>query len=202
LDHIHTIQGKPVVVHKELNQILTKYLQDVLAMYDAGVKLLFADVQEIRRIMEKELIDMDYEEITLQYLEELATLYVETFNAEPWNDEWTIDTAKKRLQQIINTEDSYGLCICQNNLMCGAILGNMEQYYNGIMFNIKEFWIKNGMRGNGIGTRLFQEFENRLKGKSVNEIILFTSKGDFTEHFYHKQNMKSNSDMVFMTKQL
>ncbi len=202
LDHIHTIQGKPVVVHKELNQILTKYLQDVLAMYDAGVKLLFADVQEIRRIMEKELTDMHYEEIVLQHLEELAALYVETFNAEPWNDEWTIDTAKKRLQQIINTEDSYGLCIYQNSLMCGAILGNMEQFYSGIMFNIKEFWIKNGMRGNGIGTQLFQELENRLKDKDVNEIILFTSKGDFTEHFYHKQNMKSNSDMVFMTKQL
>ena len=58
------------------------------------------------------------------------------------------------------------------------------------------------MRGNGIGTQLFREFENRLKDRNVNEIILFTSKGDFTEHFYHKQDMKSIPDMVFMVKQL
>ena len=143
-----------------------------------------------------------YEEITLYHLDELASLYVETFNSEPWNDEWTISTAKKRLQQMINTEDSYGLCLCQNSCICGAILGSIEQFYNGTMFNIKEFWIKNGMRGKGIGTQIFEEFENRLRDRNVNEIILFTSKGDFTEHFYHKQNMKSNTDMVFMAKQL
>ena len=55
LDHVHTIQGQPIVVHKELNKILNKNLQDVLAMYDSGVKLLFTNVQEIRCIMEQEL---------------------------------------------------------------------------------------------------------------------------------------------------
>ena len=55
LDHVHTIQGQPIMVHKELNKVLTKNLQDVLAMYASGVKLLFTNVQEIRRIMELEL---------------------------------------------------------------------------------------------------------------------------------------------------
>lgn len=44
------------MVHKELNKVLVKNLQDVLAMYDSGVKLLFANVQEIRRIMEQEIL--------------------------------------------------------------------------------------------------------------------------------------------------
>lgn len=30
-----------------------------------------------------------YKEVTLDSLDELAHLYVETFNSEPWNDEWT-----------------------------------------------------------------------------------------------------------------
>lgn len=47
---------------------------------------------------------MDYEEITIDHLDELASLYVETFNSEPWNDKWTISTATKRLHQMINTE--------------------------------------------------------------------------------------------------
>ena len=57
LDHVHTIQGKPIMVHKELNKSLVKNLQDVLAMYDLGVKLLFPNVEEIRNIMEQELYD-------------------------------------------------------------------------------------------------------------------------------------------------
>ena len=132
---------------------------------------------------------MYYEEITIDHLDKLAELYVETFNSEPWNDEWTVCTAKKRLHQMINTEDSFGLCAYQEGNMCGAILGCMEQFYHKIMFNIKEFWVKNGMRGHGVGTQIFSEFEKRLKEKQVGQIILFTSKGDFTEHFYHKQHM-------------
>lgn len=62
--------------------------------------------------------------------------------------------------------------------------------------------MKNGMRGCGLGTQIFLEFEKCLREKEVSEIILFTSKGDFTEHFYHKQNMKSNLNMIFMGKQL
>ncbi|MBR3823951.1 MAG: GNAT family N-acetyltransferase [Lachnospiraceae bacterium] len=145
---------------------------------------------------------MYYKEITLDHLEELASLYVETFNSEPWNDEWTISTAKKRLQQMINTEDSYGLCAYEDGDLCGAILGCMEQFYNGIMFNVKEFWVKNGRRGQGLGTQIFAEFEKRLKEKQVEQMILFTSRGDFTEHFYHKQNMETNPRMIFMEKRI
>lgn len=143
-----------------------------------------------------------YEEITLHHLEGLASLYMETFNAEPWNDKWTIDTVTKRLHQMINTEDSYGLCAYYDNVLCGGILGCVEQFYDGQMFNLKEFWVKNGMRGQGIGSCIFAEFERCLKEKQIHAMILFTAKGDFTEHFYQKQNMKTNSNMVFMEKQL
>ena len=145
---------------------------------------------------------MHYEEITIDHLDKLASLYVETFNSEPWNDGWTICTATKRLHQMIYTEDSYGLCVYQDGVICGAILGCMEQFYNGTIFNIREFWVKNSLRGQGIGTQIFLECEKRLKDRQVGTIILFTSKGDFTEHFYYKQNMKLNPQMVFMEKKL
>jgi len=56
------------------------------------------------------------------YLDELAQLYVETFNAEPWNDEWTFETARKRLQQLLHSEDSFGLCVYQSGQLWGAVL--------------------------------------------------------------------------------
>lgn len=145
---------------------------------------------------------LNYEEITLHHLNKLTKLYIETFNAEPWNDKWTLDTAGKRLHQMINTEDFYGLCAYQNEGICCAVIGCMEQFYNGVMFSIREFWVKNENRGQGIGTLILKEFENRLKAKGVNEIILFTSKGDYTEHFYFKQGFASNQNMVFMEKHI
>ena len=141
-----------------------------------------------------------YEEITENHLDELVRLYVDTFNAAPWNDEWTFETARKRLYMMLHTEVSFGLCVYHEGQMCGALLGAMEQFYDGLMFEVKEFWVKNKMRGNGIGSKLFAEMERCLKERGVKNIILITAKGDATEHFYHKQGMGTDPDMVFMTK--
>ena len=146
--------------------------------------------------------ELYYEEMTENHLDELACLYVETFNAEPWNDEWTFETARKRLYMMLHTNVSFGLCVYQEGQMCGAVLGATEQYYDGLMFEVKEYWVKNEMRGHGIGSNLFAEMEKRLQERGVKNIILLTAKGDATEHFYHKQGMETAPDMVFMTKRI
>lgn len=146
--------------------------------------------------------ELHYEEMTEKHLDELAQLYEETFNAAPWNDEWTFETARKRLCMMLHTDVSFGLCVYRDGRMCGAVLGATEQYYDGLMFEVKEYWVKNEMRGHGIGSKLFTEMEKRLQERGVKNIILITAKGDATEHFYHKQGMGTDPDMVFMTKRI
>lgn len=57
-DHIHTIENKPITVHKELNRILTENLREVLALYNRGMKLTYTDIARIKVAMEKELENM------------------------------------------------------------------------------------------------------------------------------------------------
>ena len=57
-DHIHTIENKPITVHKELNRILTENLREVLALYNRGMKLAYTDIARIKVAMEKELENM------------------------------------------------------------------------------------------------------------------------------------------------
>ncbi len=54
-DHIHTVQDQPVTIHKKLNKLLVENLNEVLAMYNRGVRLTFTDIRTIKTIMEKEL---------------------------------------------------------------------------------------------------------------------------------------------------
>ncbi len=145
---------------------------------------------------------MRFEEITLSDLEELAAMYVESFNAPPWNDEWTMDSACKRIQQMVNCEDFYGLKAYQEDILCGMIFGNEEQFFDGIMFNIKEFCVRTDLQKCGLGSQILSEFENRLRKKGIKEIMLFTSRGNGTEEFYHKRGLQSYDSMVMMGKQL
>nr|WP_207731486.1 GNAT family N-acetyltransferase [Clostridium botulinum] len=138
--------------------------------------------------------------MTISDIKEVVDIYVHTFNSPPWNDKWTIETASKRLYQMINCESSYGLVAYEDELICGMILGSEEQYYDGVVFNIKEFCVRNDIRNKGLGTKIFEEFENRLKGKGITEITLVTTKDYSTEGFYKKRGLQSNNEMVVMGK--
>lgn len=145
---------------------------------------------------------MEYKEISIVQLNELSKMYVDTFNSEPWNDKWTIEIAKKRLNQIINTTDFYGLSAYNEGNLWGMILGIMEQFYDGVIFNIKEFCIKNELRGKGLGSELLKELEIQAKEFGVIQIVLSTSKGDYTEHFYHNNGFESYNDLTLMGKKI
>ena len=49
-DHVHTIQEQPVTIHKKLDKVLVENLNEVLAMYNRGIKLTFTDIKAIRNI--------------------------------------------------------------------------------------------------------------------------------------------------------
>ncbi|MFT8709279.1 MAG: GNAT family N-acetyltransferase [Sporolactobacillus sp.] len=145
---------------------------------------------------------MDFFEISKQDITELADLFIATFNSPPWNDKWTTGTASKRLHQFINCEGFYGLKAYENTELCGMILGSEEQFYNGIVFTIKEFCVANDRRGKGIGTQIIAEFEKRLRGKGVSQLILATLREDRTEGFYRRRGFHSIETMVMMGKEL
>jgi len=143
-----------------------------------------------------------YKELTNEHIKEIAEIYVDAFNSEPWNDEWTIDSAFKRISQMINCEGFDGLVAYEDEKLIGMILGNHEYYYNGMHFNIKEFCVDLKLKGKGIGSKLFEEFLKRLKSRGIDEVILLTSKTEGTEGFYNKHGFKSFEGMVMMGKKI
>ena len=145
---------------------------------------------------------MIYLELEEKHLPALAELYVEAFNAPPWNDQWTVESAAKRLSQMMNCEGFYGLVSVEDDRICGMILGNHEIFYDCTHFNIKEFCVDIKLRGAGVGTKLLDEFLSRLKERGIDEAILFTSRTDGTEGFYHKRGFRSFNSMVMMGKAL
>ncbi|MBM7613974.1 GNAT family N-acetyltransferase [Alkaliphilus hydrothermalis] len=128
-----------------------------------------------------------------------AELYVELFNAEPWNDRWTVATAYKRLENIYNTPHFVGMKYLESGEIKGAIFGNCQQWYLGMHYNLMEMFVVADSQGKGIGASLMMTLETELKLLGVNTIILFTSK-DETDVFYKKQGFKELGFMCMMEK--
>lgn len=147
-------------------------------------------------------LDLKYKDLTLNDLNELINIYIDAFNSEPWNDKWTKESAYKRLHAMINVEDFYGLGAYKDDKICAGIIGCKEEYYDGTIYNLREFFVDNSLRGHGIGTKIFSEIEKRLKSQNVREIVLYTKRGIMTEGFYEKCNFNIYDNMIVMGKKL
>lgn len=145
---------------------------------------------------------MEYREIKEENISEMAEIFTEAFNREPWNDEWTQETAFKRLHSFVNTEGAYGLCAYNENKLRAFILGAEEQYYDGRVFNIKEFAVNQNERGAGIGSAIYGELEKRLKEMGIKRIVLNTIRGRYTEGFYNKKGFETSSQIICMEREI
>ena len=143
---------------------------------------------------------MEYIRIQEDFLVECARIYVRTFNSEPWNDHWTEETAFKRLSDIFNTPGFFGIAAAEDGFVKAAIFGNIEQWYEGSMYFLKEMFVQNAYRGSGLGSRLLNKLEENLKHDDVHLIYLFTSEGNRTEGFYKKNAYKKMESMQIMNK--
>ncbi|MEG2354022.1 MAG: GNAT family N-acetyltransferase [Clostridium sp.] len=145
---------------------------------------------------------MIFKELNLENLDEVLGLYVESFNAPPWNDKWTEEIVKKRLKQMLSCEGSYGLVCFEDTKAVGMILGNHEYSYDCMDFQIKEFCVDHNEKGKGIGKRLLEKFSNNLSYRGIENIYLYTSRTDKTEGFYVKNGYKVVDDMIMMDKNI
>lgn len=146
---------------------------------------------------------MTFEILNEKHIGNLAPIYVQTYNAPPWNDKWTIDLAAVRLDEIINCRDSFGL-ICFNDTsdLIGMIAGSFETYYDHKQFYIKDYFIVPEEQSKGVGTILIKKLEDELKSKGIEKIYLLTSRTEQTEGFYQKRGYNSWNSIVVMGKLL
>ena len=133
-------------------------------------------------------------------LDELTELFIDTFNAPPWNDMWSTETARKRLRDIIRMPNFFGAAEYRDDRLAGLIMGHGEQSYDGMHFQILELCVANDMKGHGIGSEMIREFTDYLDRKGVTSIYLLTMRGAASEDFYAGQGFATVRDMCVMSR--
>ena len=88
-------------------------------------------------------------DMELSHIAEYAELFVSVFNAEPWNDSWTKETAQIRIEDMMETNTFIGKALYADNDLKGLIWGQKKQHYNGMHFHIEEFCVKTPEQNKG-----------------------------------------------------
>ncbi len=134
------------------------------------------------------------------HFDECARLLVSAFNAEPWNDAWTLETARQELAWTMGVPGFAGLVSLDGQVLAFAT-GWREPDDRREVYYLKTFCVSPNAQGTGVGSRLLARLEEYLDECGVNTIYLVTHRSTPAEGFYRKNGYTVNPEDVVMTRE-
>ena len=111
-----------------------------------------------------------------EHLDVCARLFVSTFNAEPWNQSWTLYTAQKKLAWTLGVPGFLGWVSLDDRIVAFAA-GYRQQEDKGEVFYLAILCVGPKAQGTGVGSRLIGHLKEHLGKGGVNTIYLLTPRG-------------------------
>lgn len=136
--------------------------------------------------------------------EMLKKVFKETFSGEPWNDDWSNEEQLEGyLADLTSNNNSLTFVIKdeKGHIIAGA-LGYTFRWWQGSDYYIKEFFVKESVQGQGIGSRFIEEIEEHLGELGLNAVWLMTERNFPAYRFYEKNGFRDFKDTVVMYKSL
>jgi aminoglycoside 6'-N-acetyltransferase I len=134
-----------------------------------------------------------------QDLAELAGVFVACFSAPPWNEPWSSEAARKRLQMMLSAPTARALVAVENGAVVGMALGQVEGWLNGNLFLVQELCVLPSRQRVGIGQSLLQALCAKVcKADEVMAVYLLTDAESPAEVFYCQQGFARSSEKVLL----
>ncbi len=133
-----------------------------------------------------------------EILSSCASLLVDAYNHEPWNDNWTQEKALEKLLCFYQSPKFLGWTARRGEELLGCCVGNIEPYFTGDYFYLKEMFVPVRAQKSGIGSQLMATIKGYLTSIDIQSIILFTSKEGFPFDFYLKAGFAEMEGMRMM----
>lgn len=136
---------------------------------------------------------------SIELLDNCAELLTQSYNTEPWNDNWSQKKALEKLACFYNSPKFLGWVAYEGDEMLGACVGNIEPYYIGDYFYLKELFVFPEYQRKGVGSKLVKTMKEYLDSIGIETVILFTSNESFPFEFYKKQGFGEMEGMRMMS---
>lgn len=118
-----------------------------------------------------------------------VALYVDTFNAPPWNESWKAEDAAQRLGDSLATPRAHGVCSRDSDgELLGFAVGHLERSGVDDHFLLKEMCVRPSRQREGHGTRLLGALAKHLE--DVRHWYLLTARDSDASAFYERNGFR------------
>lgn len=134
-----------------------------------------------------------------KYIKEAALGLINTYGQDPWNENWTFDSAKRRIEMFIANPNAFSYIIEYKQSIVGYIFGHKDIMSDGDIAFIDELFILPSFQKKGYAKNALELLCQILKTKNINKIELYTIVEDL--RFYKKCGFIKN-DYIHCEKKL
>ncbi|HOQ16010.1 MAG TPA: GNAT family N-acetyltransferase [Defluviitaleaceae bacterium] len=92
-------------------------------------------------------------------------------------------------KKIYKTPGFLGKVVLDNGEGKGAVMRNIEAWYEGDFYDVKEFFLHKVLRRKGVGSRLMYQLCQELKDRGVKTVWLITAKIVWQRIFLYKKRL-------------
>lgn len=140
--------------------------------------------------------------VVLDDLDAIAAVFVESFNAPPWNDGWSFAAARERLASILEARHFRGVVAISGGSMVGLLLGQKERWVDAFHFNLQEMCVLPSHQRAGVGGALLRALTEQLREEGTEKIYLITGPDSGAAAFYSARGYQVSRGRIVMASSL
>ncbi len=145
---------------------------------------------------------LTFQPLTGDNVEAAAKVYVDCFNAPPWEDDWSLADAVKRLQTLLQFPGSASLVAKRDSKIVGLVIGHCEPWSDGLHLYLNEMCVDPQEQCTGIGQTLLDEFFRQLRAQDIVSVYLLTDKDSGAESFFRKNGFEDDSSSIKLWREI
>ncbi len=133
-------------------------------------------------------------------LPDCARFFSSVFNAEPWNESWSIESSLERLSGCVATPNFLGFVAEDESGIAALAIGYWQRYQDERHFYLLKFCVANERQDEGVGTLLLEALHDRLQSDGVHRIYTLTARETPAQEFYEKRGFYVSPKMILMAR--
>lgn len=138
--------------------------------------------------------------MTEEHLDGCARLLVSAFGAEPWNEKWTLETARNDVLQTLGVPGYLGF-VCLADGVVGMAAGHREQDAENVVFYLAVLCVSPEFQREGVGGELMRRLERELSEMGIRSVYLLTERGTPAHSFYEKAGYEVSEKDILMFRE-
>lgn len=146
-------------------------------------------------------MNLTFRNLCCDDVDEIADLYIQTYQAPPWNEVYTSNkSVKEFILNHLNNNYFLGYVAIEEQRIVAASIGFKKPWPEGMEYYIDDFFVGLHHQNKGIGSLLMSHIKKDISSKNLNAILLHTERGYPSESFYVKQGFERHTNMLLLSK--